>query len=97
MDKIKARNRKNLTEAEKIKKSCQEYTKELYKKGHNDSDNHDGVITHKEPDILECKVKWALGKITMKKATGDDGIPAELFQILRGDAVKVLHSVCQQI
>ena len=71
--------------------------KRAIQKGLNDSDNHDGVITHREPDILECKVKWALGKITMKKATGDDGIPAELLKILKGDAVKVLHSVCQQI
>ena len=75
----------------------QEYTEELYKKDLHDPDNHDGVITHLEPDILECKVKWALGSITMSKASGGDGIPAELFQILKDDAVKVLHSLCQQI
>ena len=75
----------------------QEYTEELYKKDRNDPDNHDGVITHLEPDILECKVKWALGSITMNKASGGDGIPVELFQILKDDAVKVLHSMCQQI
>ena len=96
MPTIKDRDGMDLTEEEDIK-MWKEYTEELYKKDLHDSDNHDGVITHREPDILECKVKWALGKITMKKATGDDGIPAELFQILRGDAVKVLHSVCQQI
>ena len=86
----------DLTEAEDIKKRWQEYTEELYKKDH-DQDNHDGVITHLEPDILECEVKWALGSTTMNKASGGDGIPAELFQILKGDAVKVLHSICQQI
>jgi len=86
----------DLTETEDIKKRWQEYT-ELYQKDLNDSDNHDGVITHPEPDILESKVKWALGSITMNKASGGDGIPAELFQILKGDAVKVLHSICQQI
>ena len=75
----------------------QEYTEELYKKYLNDPDNHDGVITHLEPDILECKVKWALGDITMNKTSGDDGIPAELFQIPNGDAAKVLHSICQQM
>ena len=92
---IKDRNGMDLTEAEDIKKRWQEYTEELYKKGLHDSDNHDGVITHVEPDILECKVKWALGSITTNKASGSDGIPAELFQILKDDAVKVLHSICQ--
>ena len=87
----------DLTEAEYIKKRWQEYTEELYKKDLHYLDNHDGVITHLEPDILECEVKWALGSITMHKASGDDGIPAELFQILKDDAVKVLHSICQQI
>ena len=86
----------DLTEAEDIKK-WQEYTEELYKKDLHDPDNHDGVITHLEPDILECEVKWALGNITMNKASGGDGIPAELFEILKDDAVKVLHSICQQI
>ena len=86
----------DLTETEDIKRRWQEYTKELYK-GINDPDNHNGVITHLEPDILECEVKWALGSITMNKASGDDGIPVELFQILKDDAVKVLHSICQQI
>ena len=81
-----------LTEAEDIKKRWQEYTEELYKKGLQDPDNQNGVITHLEPDILECEVKWALGRITMNKANGDDGIPVELFQILKEDAVKVLHS-----
>ena len=93
---INDRNGMNLTEAEDIKKRWQEYT-ELYKKDLNDPDNHDGAITHLEPDILECKVKWALGSITMNKASGGDGIPVELFQILKDDAVKVLHSICQQI
>ena len=87
----------DLTEAEDIKKRWQGYTKELYKKDLNDPDNHDGVITHLEPDILECKVKWALGSITMKKVSGGAGIPTDLFQILKDDAVKVLHSICQQI
>ena len=87
----------DLTEVEEIKKRWQEYTEELYKKDRHDSDNHDGMITHLEPDILECEVKWASGSITMNKASGGDGIPAELFQILKGDAVKVLHSTCQQI
>ena len=87
----------DLTEAEDIKKRGQEYTEELYKKGHYDLDNHDGVIIHPGPDILECEVKWALESITTKKASGDDGIPDELFQILKDDAVKVLYSVCQQI
>ena len=85
----------DLTEAEDIKKRWQEYTEELYKKDHHDSDNHDGVITHLEPDILECEVKWALGNITMNKASGGDGIPAEVSQILKDDAVKVLYSICQ--
>ena len=87
----------DLTEAEDIKKRWQEYTQELYKKVLHDSDNHDGVITQLEPDILECEVKWALGSITMNKASADDGIPAELFQILKDDSVKVLHLICQQI
>ena len=86
----------DLTEAEDFK-SWQEYIEELYKKDLNNPDNHDGVTTHLEPDILECKVKWALGSITMNKAGRGDGIPVELFQILKGDAVKVLHSICQQI
>ena len=83
----------DLTEAEDIKKRWQEYTEELYKKDLHDSDNHDGVITHLEPNILECEVKWALGKITMNKASGSDGIPVELFQILKDDAVKVLAAL----
>ena len=88
----------DITEAEDIKKRWQEYTEELYKKNLHDPDNHDGVITHLEPDILECEVKWALGSIkAMNKASGGDGIPVDLFQILKDDAVKVLHSVCQQI
>ena len=87
----------HLTEEEDIKKRWQEYTEELYKKDLHDPDNHDGVLTHLEPDILECEVKWALETITMNKASGDDGIPVELFQILKDDAVKVLHSICQQI
>ena len=86
----------DLTEAEDIKKRWQEYI-ELYRKDLHDPDNHDGVITHLEPDILECEVKWALGSITMKKASGGDGIPVELFQMLKDDAVKVLHSICQQL
>ena len=86
----------DLTEAEDIKKRWQEYTEERYKKDLHDPDNHNGVITHLEPDILECEVKWALGSITLNKASGDDGIPVELFQILKDDAVKVLHSICQQ-
>ena len=85
----------DLTEAEDIQKRQQEYTEELYKKDHNDPNNHHGVITHLEPDILKCKVKWVLGTITMNKASGGDGIPVELFQILKEDAVKVLHSICQ--
>ena len=96
MGTIKDRNGMDLTEAEDIKKRWREYT-ELYKKDLHDPDNHDGVITCLEPDILECKVKWALGSITMNKARGGDEIPAELFQILKDDAVKVLHSICQQI
>ena len=87
----------DLTEAEDIKKRWQEYTGELYKKDLHDSDNHNGVITHLEPDILECQDKWALGSITTNKASGGDGLPVELFQILKDDAVKVLHSICQQI
>ena len=92
----KDRNCRDLTEAEDIEKRWQEYTEELYKKDLYDQDNHDGVITHLEPDILECEVKWALESITMNKASGRDGIPVELFQILIGEAVKVLHSICQQ-
>ena len=89
----------DLIEAENIKKRWQEYAEELYKKGLHDPDNHDGVITHThlEPDILQCEVKWALGSITTNKASGGDGIPVELFQILKDDAVKVLHSICKQI
>ena len=87
----------DLTEAEDIKKRWQEYTEELYKKDLHDSDNHDGVIIHLEPDILEYKIKWALGNITMNKASGGDGIPVELLQVLEDDAVKVLHSICQHI
>ena len=86
----------DLTEAEDIKKRWQEYTEELYKKDLHDPENHDGVITDLEPDILECEVKWALGSITMKKASGGDGIPIELFQILKDDAMKVMHSICQK-
>ena len=97
MGSIKDRNGMDLTEAEDSKKRWQEYTEELYKKDLHDPDNHDGVITHLEPDILECEVKWALESITMNKASGGDGIPVELFQILKDDAVKVLHSICQQI
>ena len=87
----------DLTEAEDIKKRCQEYTEELYKKDLHDPDNHNGLITHLEPDILECKAKWASGSITTSKASGGDGIPVELFQILKDDAVNMLHSICQQI
>ena len=87
----------HLTEADDIKKRWQEYTEELHKKDLHDQDNHDGVITDLEPDILECEVKWALGSITMNKASGGDGIPLALFQILKDDAVKVWHSICQQI
>ena len=94
---IKDRNGMDLTEAEDIKKRWQEYMEELYKKDLHDPDNHDGVITHLEPDILECEVKWALGSIPTNKLSGGDGIPAKLFQILKDDAMKVLHSICQQI
>ena len=94
---IKDRNARDLTEAEDIKKRWQECTEELYKKDLHDPDNHNGVITHLEPDILECEVKWALGSITMSKASGGDGIPVELFQILKDDAVKMLHSIYQQM
>ena len=87
----------DLIEAEHTKKRWQEYTEELYKNDLQDPDNHDGVITHLEPDILECEVKWALGSITTNKTSGGDGIPVELLQILKDDAVKVLHSICQQI
>ena len=96
MASIKDRNGIDLTEAENIKR-WQEHTKELYKKDLHDPDNHNGVITHLEPDILECEVKWVLGSTTMNKASGGDGIAVELFQILKADAVKVLHSICQQI
>ena len=97
MGSIKDRNGMDLTEAEDIKKRWQEYTEELYKKNLHEPDNHDGVITHLEPDYLGCEIKWALGSITMNKASGCDGIPVELFQILKDDAVKVLHSTWQQI
>ena len=97
MGSTKDRNGLDLTEAEDIKKRWQEYTEELYKKNLHDPDNHNGVITHLEPDILECEVKWALGSITTKKASEGDGILVELFQILKDDAVIVLHSICQQI
>ena len=97
MGSIKDRNGLDLTEAEDIKKRWQEYTEELYKKYLHDQDNHDDVITHLEPDILECEIKWALESITANKASGGDGIPVELFQILKDGAVKVLHSICQQI
>ena len=97
MGTIKDRNGMGLTEAEDIKKRWQEYTEELYEKDIHDPDNHDDVITNLEPDILECEVKWALGSITKNKASGSDGIPVKLFQILKDDAVKVLHSICQQI
>ena len=96
MGSIKDKNGMGLTETEDIQKRWQEYTEELYKKDLHDPDNHNGVITHLEPDILECEIKWALGSITMNKASGGDGIPVELFQILKDD-VKVLHSICQQI
>ena len=97
MGSIKDRNGMDLTEAEDIKKRWQEYTEELYKRDLHNPDNHDGVIINLEPDILECEVKWSLESITMNKASGGDGILVELFQILKDDAVKVLHSVCQQI
>ena len=95
MGTIKDRNVRDLTEAEDIKKRWQEHTEELYKKDLHDPDNHNGVITHLEPDILECEVKWALESINTNKASGGDGIPVELFQILKDDAVKVLHLACQ--
>ena len=94
---IKDRNGRDLTEAENIKKRWQENTEELYKKDLHDPDNNDGVITHLEPEILKCELKYALGSITMNKASGGDGIPVELFQILKDNAVKVLHSICKQI
>ena len=97
MGSIKGTNGMDLTEAEDIRKRCQEYTEELYKKDLHNPDNHDDVITHLEPDILECEVRWALESIAMNKVSGGDGIPVKLFQILRDDAVKVLHSICQQI
>ena len=97
MSKIKDRNSKDLKEVEGIKKRWQEYAQELYKKDFNDPDNHDGVIIHLQPDILECEFKWALESIAMNKASESDRIPLELFQILRDHAVKVLHSICQQI
>ena len=97
MGTIKDRNGKDITEAEELKKRWQEYTEELYKKCLNDPNNHYGVVTHLEPDIQEYEAKWSLGSITMNKANGGDGIPAELFQIIRDDAVKGLHSICQQI
>ena len=97
MGSIKDRNGMDLTEAEDIKKRWQEYTEELYKIDLHDPDNDNDVITHLEPDILECEVEWTLGSITMNKASGCDGIPVELFQILKDDAVKVLHPICQQI
>ena len=97
MGSINERNCMDLTEAEDIKKRWQKYAEELYKKELHNTDNHDGVITHLDPDILECEVKWASGSITTNKASGDDGIPVEQFQILKDDAVKVLHSICQQI
>ena len=97
MGTIKDRNDMDLTEGEDIKKKWQEYTEELYKKGLNDLNNCDGVVTHLDPDILECEVKWALGSITTNEASGDDEILVELFQILKDDAVKVLHSICRQI
>ena len=95
MGTIKDRNGMHLTEAEDIKKRQQEYTEELYKKDLHDPDNHEGVITHLKPDILECEVKWALGSITMNKVSGGGGIPVELSQILKDDAVEMLHSICQ--
>ena len=97
MGSIKDRNGMDLTEAKDFKKRWQEYTEKLYRKDLHDQDNHDAVITHLEPDILECEVKWALESITINKASGGDGIPVELFQILEDDAVKVLHSICHQI
>ena len=97
MGTIQDRNGMDLTETEAVKKRWQEYTEELYKRDLHDPDNHNGVITHLEPDILDREVKWALGSITTSKASGGDGIPVELFQMLKDNAVKVLHSICQQI
>ena len=97
MGTIKDKNGKDLTEAEEIKETWEEYTEKLYEKDLHDPDDHKGVIIHLEPYLLECEVQWALGSTTMNKASGGDGIPAELFQILKDDAVKVLHSTCQQI
>ena len=97
MGSIKDRNGRDLTEAEDIKKRWQEHTRRMIQRELNDPDNHDGAITHLEPDILKCKVKWTLGSITLKKASGGDGNPAELFQILNDHAVKILQSICQQI
>ena len=97
MSTVKDRNGIDPTEAEDVKKRWQEYTEELYKKAFNDPDNHDGGITYLEPDILECEVRWALGSITTNKASGCDGIPIELFQVLKDDVVKVLYLICQQI
>ena len=97
MGSIKDRNHRDLREGEEINKRWQEYTEELYKKGLNDPDNHDGMVTHLQPDTLEYEVQWALGIITLSKASGGDGIQDEIFQILKDDAVKVLHSICQQI
>ena len=97
MGKIKDRNNKDLLESEEIKKRWKEFTEELHKKDLNDSDNCDGIISHLEPDILECEVKWALGSTDASKASGGDRIPAELFKVLKDDAIKVLHSICQQI
>ena len=97
MGSIKERNGMDLIEAKDIKKRWQKYAEELYKRDLHDPNYHDGVITHLEPDTLECELKWALGRITMNKANGGDGIPVELFQILKDDAMKVLHSICQQI
>ena len=97
MGTIKDKNGRELTEAEEIKERWQAHTEELYKKDHNDPDKHDGVVTHPEPDMVECEVKWALGSIAANKASGGDGIPAELFKTPKDDALKVLHSVRQQI
>ena len=97
MGTIKGRNGKELTKAEEIKKRRQEYAEQLYTKSLNDSDNHNGVVTHLEPDILECEVKWTLGSITANKASEGNGTPAELVKILKDEVVKVLHSICQQI
>ena len=97
MGTIKDRNSMDLTKPEDIKKKWQEYTEELYKKDLHNPDNHNGVIIHLKPDIVECEVKWAFGSITMNKTSGDDGIPVELFESLKDDAIKVLHSICQQV